>query len=92
MGSNAYGEALPPHFQFTMSAQTDEGKMIWINCTRYMKKVRGEFGTGVNESYGVTIGMNEKGGMGMEEFAKFLRNSTMPLYPNEAPEFGRWVL
>jgi len=27
-GSNAYGEALPPHFQFTSSAQMEEGKMI----------------------------------------------------------------
>ncbi len=90
-GSNAYGEALPPHFQFTLSAQMEEGKMIWIDCIRYMKKVRGEFGTGVSDSYGVTIGMNEKGGMDMEEFAKYLRNSIMPLYPNAAPEFGRWV-
>ncbi len=84
-GSNAYGEALPPHFQFTTSAQTDEGKMIRINCVRYMKKVRGEFGMGVSERYGVAFGMNEKGGMDMEEFAKYLRNSIMPLYPNAAP-------
>ena len=88
-GSNAYGEALPPHFQFTTSAQTDEGKMIWINCVRYMKKVRGEFGTGMSERYGVAFGMNKKGSMDMEEFAKYLRNSIMPLYPNAAPEFGK---
>ncbi len=25
-GSNAYGKALPPHFQFTMNAQTDEAR------------------------------------------------------------------
>jgi hypothetical protein len=37
-GSNAYGKALPPHFQFTSSAQTDEGKMITVDCIRYMKK------------------------------------------------------
>jgi len=39
-------EALPPHFQFTPSAQTDEGKMITVDCIRYMKKVRGVFGMG----------------------------------------------
>jgi hypothetical protein len=93
-GSNAYGEALPPHFQFTSSAQTDEGKMITEDCICYMKKVRGVFGMGgaSEESFGATIGLNEKGGMDMEEFAKYLRNSIMPLYPNAAPEFGKWVI
>ena len=90
-GSNVYSEALPPHFQFTSSAQTDEGKMIMIECICYMKKVRGEFGMGMSASFGVTIGLNEKGGMDMEEFAKYLRNAIMPLYPNVAPEFGKWV-
>ncbi len=88
-GNNAYGEALPPHFQFTSSAQTEEGKMITIECICYMKKVRGEFGMGVSASFGVTIGLNEKGGMDMEEFAKYLCNAIMPLYPIATPEFGK---
>ena len=88
-GSNAYGEALPPHFQFMSSAQTEEGKMITIECICYMKKFWGEFGMGVSASFGVTIGLNEKGGMDMKEFAKYLRNAIMPLYPNAAPEFGK---
>jgi hypothetical protein len=33
--------------------------------------------------------MNKKGDMDREEFAKFLHNLIMPLYPNAAPEFGR---
>jgi len=69
--------------------------MITVDCIRYMKKVRGVFGMGAGaseESFGVTIGLNEKGGMDMEEFAKYLRNSIMPLYPNAAPEFGKWVI
>jgi hypothetical protein len=90
-GSNAYGKALPPHFQFMTSAQTDKGKMIRIDCVCYMKKVWGEFGMGVSERYGVAFGMNKKGGMDMEEFAKYLHNSIMPLNPNVAPEFGKWV-
>ena len=56
-----------------------------------MKKVRGEFGMGVSASFGVTIGLNEKSGMDIEEFAKYLHNVIMPLYPNAAPEFGKWV-
>ncbi len=92
-GSKAYGEALPPHFQFTSSAQTDEGRMITVDCIRYMKKVQGQFGMGMSESFGVTIRLNEKGGMDMEEFAKYvcnaiMPNAIMPLYPNSAPEFG----
>ena len=35
-----------------------------------MKKVWGKFGMGTSESFGVTIGLNEKGGMDMEEFAR----------------------
>ena len=69
-GSNAYGKALPPHFQFMSSVQTDEGKMIMVDCIQYMEKVRGKFGMGASESFGVTIGLNEKGGMDMEEFAR----------------------
>jgi hypothetical protein len=65
--------------------------MIRIDCVRYMKKIRGEFGMGVSEWYRVAFGMNEKGSMDMEEFAKYLRNSIMPLYLNVAPEFRKWV-
>ncbi len=87
-GSNAYGKAMPPHFQFMLSAQTEEGKMIQINCIRHMKKVWGEFGTGMSDSYGVTIRMNEKGSRDMEEFAKYLHNSIMPLYPQQHRNLG----
>jgi hypothetical protein len=66
--------------------------MITVDFIRYMKKVRGKFGMGGSESFGVTIGLIEKGGMNMEEFAKYLRNVIMPLYPNAAPEFGKWVI
>jgi hypothetical protein len=47
---------------------------------------------GASESFGVTIGLNEKGSMDMEEFAKYLCNAIMLLYPNAAPEFGKWVI
>ncbi|KAL3771166.1 hypothetical protein ACHAWU_004789 [Discostella pseudostelligera] len=91
-GSNAWGEALPPHFQFMTSAQTDEGKQIRNDCIRYMMNVRGEFGLGEVVSKPVSIGMNEKGGMDEEEFAKYICNAIMPLYPNASPEKGKWVL
>ena len=72
------------------SAQTDEGEMVRIDCICYINKVGGEFDMGMSESYGVTIRINKKGSMDMEEFAKFLHDLIMPFYPNVAPEFGRW--
>ena len=91
-GSNAWGEALPPHFQFMSSAQTDEGKQIRNECVGYMKRTIGNFGLGEQKSLPVSIGMNEKGGMDEEEFAKYIRNAIIPLYPDAAPEKGKWVI
>ena len=69
-GSNAWGEALPPHFQFMSSAQTDEGKQIRNECMCYMQRTIGNFGLGEEKSLPISLGMNEKGGMDEEEFAK----------------------
>jgi hypothetical protein len=91
-GSNAWGEALPPHFQFMTSAQTDEAKQIRNECVRYMQETIGHFGLGTSTKLPVTLGMNEKGGMDEQEFAMYIRNSIMPLYPNASPEKGKWVV
>ena len=45
-GSNAWGEALPPPFQFMSSAQTDEGKQIHNECVWYMQRMIGNFRQG----------------------------------------------
>ena len=34
------------------------------------------------DNWGASIGLNEKGGMDKEEFAKYIRNSILPLYPD----------
>ena len=49
-GSNAWGEVLPPHFQFMTSAQTDEGKQIRNECDRYLRRTKGIFGLGEEKS------------------------------------------
>ena len=36
-GSSAWGEALPPHFQFMSSAQTEEGRQIRDECVLFTK-------------------------------------------------------
>jgi hypothetical protein len=63
--STAFAVALPSHFQFTTSAKTDEGKRIQVDCVCWMRNV-----------VGATVGMNEKGGMDMVEFAEYIRNAS----------------
>ncbi len=92
IGSTAFGKALPPHFQFTTSAKTDEGKKLQVDCVRWMRNVVGEFGLGEIQSCPATFGMNEKGGMDIVEFAEYVRNAIMPLYPDAEPSFGKWVI
>ena len=91
-GSTAFGEALPPHFQFATSAKTDEGKRLQVDCICWMKNVVGEFGLGKTTSLPATIGMNEKGSMDMEEFAQYICNAIMPIYPDADPLFRKWVI
>ncbi len=40
----------------------------------------------------MTLGANEKGGMDEAEFFKYLETNVLPLYPNVAPEKGKWVI
>ncbi|KAL7445324.1 hypothetical protein ACHAXH_007798, partial [Discostella pseudostelligera] len=91
-GSNAWGEALPPHFQFATAAQTEEGKQIRTECVMYLPRIIGQYGFDEQVSKPVTLGMNEKGGMDDAEFGEYLRTAILPLYPNAAPEKGKWVI
>ena len=80
-GSSAWGEPLPPHFQFPSRAQHNENKRIKISTFAYMKQIRGTFGnrdddgTYKERDWGCTVGMNGKGGMDELEFAKFIKCS-----------------
>ena len=91
-GSNAYGEALPPHFQFMTTAKTTEGMRVPNECYLYSKKVVGAFGLEEEKLWPATFGVNEKGGMDNNEFVLYLRTNIMPLYPNAAPKKGKWVI
>ena len=44
-GSNATGEALPPHFQFQTKATTDEGQRLRNDVFKHCLQVVGKFGT-----------------------------------------------
>jgi hypothetical protein len=91
-GSNAAGEALPPHFQFMTAAVTEENESIRNECFRYMLDVVGFFGHEEKQQMPVSFGMNAKEGMDDAEFFEYLQKSIMPLYPDSAPINGKWVV
>ena len=71
-GSNTFREALPPHFQFMSSAQTEEGRQIRNEIVLYMPNIIGQFGMDEEVSMPVSFGVNEKGGMDDCKFTKYL--------------------
>ena len=91
-GSNALGEAVPPHFQFQTSAQTTDTMRLRNDLVRFIPKVRGKFGRDTEFEWSPTFGMNTKGGMDDCEFEKYMMNSLVALYPDARDEEGLRVL
>ena len=91
-GSNALGEALPPHFQFQTSAQPDETQQLNNAMMNIVPKIRGKFGHSEEQLFEVTFGMNAKGGMDAVEFRKYIRLNIMPLYPDVEDKPGKRVM
>ena len=78
-GSNADGEALPPHFQFMTAAITEENESIRNECIHYMLDIIGFFGHEEKQQMPVSFGMNAKGGMDDDKFFEYLKKSIMPV-------------
>jgi hypothetical protein len=91
-GSNAWGEALPPHFQFMTNAQNDDDIQIRMESVLFMRNIVGQFGLSEEISCPVLLRANEKGGMDEKEFTNYLGTAIMPLYPAAAPENQNWVI
>jgi len=91
-GSNAAGEALPPHFQFQTKATTDEGQRLRNEVFRYSSQTFGFFGKKVEEGYDSTFGLNTKGGMDDCEFEKYVIQLIKRLYPNTLNRPGMWLI
>ena len=91
-GSNALGEAIPPHFQFQTSAKSVETQQVRFDTAIYFPGVLCKFGMKERVSRGVSIGVNEKGGMDEAEFEKYVKNSIMPLYPDALDIPGKRVM
>jgi hypothetical protein len=81
-GSSAAGEAIPPHFQFMTMAQHEDNKQCQTEAAASFPKIRGKFGMDEPRYLGVSVGLNEKGGMDEAEFEKYIRNSILPLFPD----------
>ena len=91
-GRTDEGNALPPKIQFQTKAQSYETQRICNEMAEWLPDVRGKFGCDKENTWPVTIGMNEKGGMDDAEFEKYLFGSMDPLYPNEMSVKGKWVI
>jgi hypothetical protein len=85
-GSNAAGEALPPHFQFQTKTTTDEGQRLRNDVFTHCLRVVGKFGTEIERSWDQAFGLNTKGGMDDD------LNSILPLYPNTRDKLGHCLL
>ena len=91
-GSSAAGEAISPHFQFPSKATNHCNAKLPIQVIKDMKGVRGQFGAKQEETWGCTLGTNEKGGMNDEEFEKYVITNLTRLYPDVADVPGYRVI
>ena len=91
-GSNAAGEAIPPHFQFMTAAQSENNQRLRMEMGIYFPPVVCKFGRDLTRPIQVSYGMNEKGGMDEIEFEKYVKNSIIPLYPDACDLPGKRVL
>ena len=67
-GTNALGGALPPHFQFSLNAASEERMQIRTEAAIFFKQVLCKFGMKEEVSLCCTVGANEKGEMDKVEF------------------------
>ena len=81
-GSNAAGEAIPPHFQLKTAAKTSERERLNIDFIAGCHDIYGKFGFEEKRKLPVTFGLNEKAGMNSVELEKYFNNSILPLYPD----------
>ena len=91
-GSTAAGEPMPPHFQFSTTAQSEDTQRVNIRMSTFFPKIRGKFGTDCEKEWPVTLAMNLKGGMDEREFRSYFLNSIVPLFPDAQDVKGKRVI
>ena len=90
--SNAVGKPIPPHFQFKTSAQTPDANhfvsSVSVTCSMCNRRsVTKRF-----QSFPISLGLYNKGGMDDVKFFEYLQKSIMKLYPDATPVKGKWVV
>ena len=89
-GSTVSGWPLPVHIQVKSEAQA-ENQRINVNFFKYAHSVKGVYGFRTMKEVGMTIGANPKAGMDAVEFAKYLKATILPLYPDASDTQGKRV-
>lgn len=75
-----------------MAAQSVETQRVQLDTAIYFPNLMCKFGMPEQVRRGVSIGVNEKGGMDDDEFAKYVKNNIMPLYPDALDIPGKQVM
>ena len=91
-GSSASGEPLPPHFQFSTKATSEDRQKLRMELVAWMPGIRGTFGNGVERIWPVTFALNDKGGMDDDEFRSYFLTSVAVLYPDAEDKCGKRVM
>jgi len=81
-GSNALGEAIPPHFQLKTLAKSTARERFSVEFIARCKDVWGVFGHDRRTLLPCTFGLNDKAGMNSVELDKYFKGSILPLYPD----------
>jgi hypothetical protein len=50
-GCTAAGEPMPPHFQFSTTAQSEDTQRVNIRMSTFFPEIRGKFGTDFSDEF-----------------------------------------
>ncbi len=73
--SNALGEVIPPHFQFSTNTKNDNQEHIWLKTVTNLKSVRGKFWLEDEQFFFVWLGSMKKLKLMIERIFNFLFSS-----------------
>jgi hypothetical protein len=91
-GSNAAGEAIPPHFQFMTLAQSNDKMQLRMDMVEYFPDILCKFERETAQPTVISHSMNEKGGIDEVGFEKYIKNLITHLYPDACNVPGKHVL
>ena len=91
-GSNAAGECAPIHFQLVNQATTEDGRKLQFEFFKHIWYICGKFRRAEAKDFPCTVGMNEKGGMNVLEFKKYIDNIINDMFLDMEDVPGKRVL